>query len=63
MWFGNGSTYFPDVCDHLDNGEHDDEQAYVQKTVSSINFTVSLLQAIPPVIFLVFVGQGFLFQL
>ena len=57
VWFGDGSSYPDEVCDHLDNGEYDDIQTYVQKTISSINLTVMLCQAIPPVIFLLFIGQ------
>ena len=56
VWFGNGSTYPDEVCDHLDNGTFGEVQNYVQETVADIHLVVSLCQGIPPIIFVLFIG-------
>jgi len=54
--FGNGSTYHDDICDNLDNGDFDDVQEYVQKTVATIQLVTLFVKGIPPIIFALFIG-------
>ena len=56
MWFGNGLKFSDEVCDHLDNGDHEEEQKYVQTVYSQVNLVVMYCQAIPPVVILIFLG-------
>lgn len=56
VWFGNGSTYPDEVCDHIDNGTFDEVQDYVQETVADMHLVVSLCEGIPPIIFVLFIG-------
>lgn len=55
-WFGNGTSFDDDVCDALDNGEHDEEQEMVQKAVANLHLTMSLVQAVPVIFFSMFMG-------
>lgn len=55
-WFGDGSHWSDDICDHVDNGTFGEIQNYVQGVVADMHLVVSVCQSIPPVIFILFIG-------
>lgn len=56
VWFGNGTTFPDDVCDHMDSGDYEEVQTYAQKTYSTINLIVMYVSGIPPILVILFVG-------
>ena len=50
IWFGNGTSYPDEVCDHIDSGEYDDIQNSVQRWSLSENLSsrriISIFQSL-----------------
>ena len=55
-WFGNGTTFSDEICDHLDNGNHTEEQEYVQRVYSELILVSRYCQAIVPLLIILMVG-------
>ncbi len=51
-----GTSYSEDLCDEIDNGDHDDEQDYVQKTANNLSAAETYAMQVPAFVFIIMAG-------
>ncbi len=50
---GIGTSYSDEICDELDNGDHEDEQNHVQEQANYLTMAETYLMYVPAVLYLI----------